>query len=178
MAALASHQQKEQAGDCSPVRYALPVKLTDKETGDKPPDQIYANLPGINRDERDLEMNDIMVKQQPDLLQVRTEGSPQEAKVCKQTKHGVAIQCQRLNKNKVLEKINVEVSIEVFEALQQMNPNLSIKNKTKKTWKVLDFDSGDFCFGKSVRDVKTVLEWLRSLRTGTRDRKSQKVTSL
>ena len=123
-------------------------------------------------------MKEIPVAQQTELLQVRSAGHHQEAKVCKQTKHGVAIECQRLNKNKVLEKITVEVSVEVFEALQQMNPNLSLKNKTKKTWNVLDFDSADFRLGKSVRDVKAVLEWVRSRRNRAGDRNKRIVTSL
>ena len=44
----------------------------------------------------------------------------------------VAILCQRLNKNKVLEKIYVEVSIEVFEALQKMSPEILINQQPEK----------------------------------------------
>ena len=163
------------------VSYAQPNKLKNK---DKHQDQIYANLPGVKREERELEITE--TPRRPDVLQVKTqaptsESCHQRTKLCKQTKNGVAIECQRLNRNKVLEKINVEVSAEVFEALQQMNPNLTMKNTTKKTWNILDVDSADFCLGKSLRDVKALLEWARSWKAGVKARynfSKQKVTSL
>ena len=134
----------------------------------------------ILREEKDLDIGDrAHNNQQTELLKIKTQASSQEAKA-KQTKNGVAIECQRLNKNKVLEKINVEVSSEVFEALQQMNPNLRIKN-TKKSWNVLHFDSADFCLGKSLLQVKSVLASFRSWKTVGGAKYSiskQKVTSL
>ena len=185
VAALAcfEHKPSEEGGkDCclQPVTYALPNKIKINNKKEKTPEELYANLPGIKREEKDLDIGGFSHNQQTDLLKIKTQGSSQEAKACKQTKHGVAIECQRLNKNKVLEKINVEVSSEVFEALQQMNPNLRIKN-TKKSWNVLHFDSADFCLGKSLLQVKSVLASLRSWKAVGGAKYSiskQKVTSL
>ena len=163
------------------MTYALPNKIKINTKKEKTPEELYANLPGIKREEKDLDVGDFARNQQTDLLKINTQASNQEAKACKQTKNGVAIECHRLNKNKVLEKINVEVSSEVFEALQQMNPNLTIKNSTKKSWNVLHFDSADFCLGKSLLQVKSVLSGLRSWKTvgGVKYSLSkQKITSL
>ena len=177
-------REGERDTECSlqPVLYAQSskVRVNLNTIKERNLEEIYANLPGIKRDEKELEIIDIPVKQETDLLKVKTQCSSEPEKACKQTKNGVAIECQRLNKNKVLEKINVEVSAEVFEALKQMNPNLTIKT-TKNTWNVLDFDSANFCIGKSMRDVKSVLEWVKSWKTGPVAKYSlskQKVTSL
>ena len=186
VAALACFEHKpseEDAKDCclQPVTYALPNKIKIKAKKEKTPEELYANLPGIKREERELDIGGSANKQQRDLLKITTKASSEEAKACKQTKTGVAIECQRLNKNKVLEKINVEVSSEVFEALQQMNPNLTIKNTSKKSWNVPHFDSADFCLGKSLLQVKSVLSGLRSWKTvgGVKYSLSkQKITSL
>ena len=188
VAALACFEHKpgedeEGAKNCclQPVTYALPNKIKINTKKEKTPEELYANLPRIKREEKNLDIGDLALNQQPNLLKIKTQASSQEAKACKQTKNGVAIECQRLNKNKVLEKINVEVSSEVFEALQQMNPNLTIKNSSKKSWKVLHFDSADFCLGKSLLQVKSVLASLRSWTTAGGAKYSiskQKVTSL
>ena len=184
LACFDHHKPSEEGGkECclQPVTYALPNKIKINTKKKKTPEEnVYANLPGIKREEKDLDIGDFAQNQQRDLLKIKTQPSSHEAKACKQTKHGVAIECQRLNRNKVLEKINVEVSSEVFEALQQMNPTLRIKN-TKKPWNVFQFDSADFCLGKSLLQVKSVLASLRSWKAVGGAKYSiskQKVTSL
>ena len=80
----------------------------------------------------------------------------------KHSKKGVTIECQRLNKNKVLEKINVEVSQEVFDALREMNPDMKIKNTVSRSWNVLELNSANFHLGKSLQEVKSIIHMLKS----------------
>ena len=86
----------------------------------------------------------------------------------------VTILCQRLNKNKVLEKINVEVSIEVFEALQKNNPDISINQQPEGKEQP---NSADFYLEKSVQEVKSALQCLRIWRPSSRNQLGDKETT-
>ena len=86
----------------------------------------------------------------------------------------VAILCQRLNKNRVLEKIYVEVSIEVFEALKKMNPDILINQQPREKEQP---NSEDFYLGKSVQEVKSALQCFRKWRSGTKNQFGDKQTT-
>ena len=79
----------------------------------------------------------------------------------------VSIECQRLNKDRVLEKINIDVSIGVFEALCETNPEL-LKNR-RPEMKVEPY-SADVYLEKSVQEVKSALQYLRMWRSGSKQR--------
>ena len=86
----------------------------------------------------------------------------------------VAILCQRLNKNKVLEKIYVEVSIEVFEALQKMNPEILINQQPEEKEQS---NSADFYLEKSVQEVKSALQCLKMWKSGSKNQFSDSQTT-
>ena len=143
-------------------------------------DEIYMNLPTLARNEHTEMADRRKTDAYENVVKITSDAEPKKQKkekerICK----SVVIECQRLNKNKVLEKIKVEVSQEVFEALKLMNPELSIKNSHTKPWKVLKFNSEDFCLGKSLQEVKTALHWLKNLKNGRRYECSKpEITSL
>ena len=162
----------------SAVPNVIKVKLNHNEDErERSLDDIYMNLPVVSRDER--EVLGYQEKKDHHVVKIETKEVQSNPKIVKKKEKGVSIECQRLNKNKVLEKINVEVSPEVFEALQVMNPNITIKKNTSKSWRVLELDSADFYLEKSMQEVKSAIQWLKNWKSCHRYRFSRtKVTSL
>ena len=167
--------QLERAASAVPNIIKVKLKHNEDER-ERSLDDIYMNLPVVSRDEREL----TRYPDKKDDHIVKIETKDVQSKIMKKQKEkGVSIECQRLNKNKVLEKINVEVSPEVFEALQEMNPNITIKKNTSKSWRVLELDSAYFYLEKSMQEVKSAIEWLKNWKSCHRYRFSRtKVTSL
>ena len=138
-----------------------------------PTDDVYANLPLPDRRE-------VIVKEKvPDHVVKIDTNHDDKAGQKKDAEKGVTIECQRLNRNKVLEKINVEVSQGVFEALKDMNPQIQIRNTLSRSWNSAGQNSGDFLREKSVQEVKSAIQWLKSLKSCNKYKLSKpKVTSL
>ena len=177
MAALAcfnhqSKEEKETACHLERATYTVPnivkVKLKSPEKQDKERDNrskhddIYVNLPIVQRDEKEVDTREDRDPEK--LVQIETSSIMKKGKPPnpKHSKKGVTIECQRLNKNKVLEKINVEVSQEVFDALREMNPDMKIKNTVSRSWNVLELNSANFHLGKSLQEVKSIIHMLKS----------------
>ena len=176
MAALAcfnhqSKEEKETACHLERATYTVPnivkVKLKSPEKHEKKKDNrskhddIYVNLPIVQRDEKEVDTRD---RDPEKLVKIETSNTMKKEKPPnpKHSKKGVTIECQRLNKNKVLEKINVEVSQEVFDALREMNPDMKIKNTVSRSWNVLELNSANFHLGKSLQEVKSIIHMLKS----------------
>ena len=175
MAALAcfNHQSRDEKEMCHLERatYTVPNIVKVKLKGPKKQenmkdnrskhDDIYVNLPIVQRDEKEGDVRD---RDPTKLVKIETSNPMKKEKLPnpKHSKKGVTIECQRLNKNKVLEKINVEVSQEVFDALREMNPDMKIKNTITRSWNVLELDSANFHLGKSLQEVKSIFHMLKS----------------
>ena len=166
-----SKDEKEMACHLERATYTVPnivkVKLKGPEKQENMKDNrskhddIYVNLPIVQRDEKEGDMRD---RDPTKLVKIETSNSMKKEKLPnpKHSKKGVTIECQRLNKNKVLEKINVEVSQEVFDALRETNPDMKIKNTITRSWNVLELDSANFHLGKSLQEVKSIFHMLKS----------------
>ena len=140
-------------------------------------ENIYSNLPLSASSEECHSWIDIQAKTMASAipLSVDTKATKKKSKNKSPKKERkekcVTILCQRLNKNKVLEKINVEVSIEVFEALKKMNPDILIKQQPEEKEQP---NSADFYLEKSVQAVKSALQCFRIWRSGSRSHFSDK----
>ena len=190
VAALAcfTHQPSEQENhkkcQLQNVTYSAPsqltVKLEVKHEEVRASENIYSNLPPIASAEHCNPWIDIPARNISSAvpLSVDTKATKQKNKnkiPRKEKKEKcVTILCQRLNKNKVLEKINVEVSLEVFEALQKNNPDILISQQPKEKEQP---HSADFYLEKSVQEVKSALQCLRIWRAGSRDRLGERQTT-
>ena len=190
VAALAcfNHRSETEENDlCNLERdtYAIPnvvkVKLKNNEMRDRSLEDIYVNLPVSSRsNEVETEIKEQKVSPQPKIKTAK--GEDGEASKDTPTKR-VAIECQRLNKQKVLEKIIVEVSHEVFEALREMNPEITIQNNVSSTRNVFHLDSANFYLEKSLHEAKSMFRWIKSCRSNFqgstyRMTNKNKVTSL
>ena len=171
--------------DCQLERasYAVPnvvkVKLKPKDVSTTTED-IYANLPVIHRAD-DVVPEERQHKHVVKLGNNKSEDGRSDKKTGEE--RGVTIECHRLNKNKVLEKINVEVSEGVFEALRDMNPHVEVRNTLSRTWSGQPSQhSGQFSRENSVsavQELKSAVQWLRSLKSCNKYKFSKtKVTSL
>ena len=170
VAALAcfNHRSETEGHDlCTLERdtYAIPnvvkVKLKNQDTLDRSLEDIYVNLP-VRSNDAETETIEKKVSPQPKIRLAKGE----EAEKPKDTPvKRVAIECQRLNKQKVLEKIIVEVSQEVFEALREMNPEITIQNNVSRTRNIIYFDSANFYLEKSLHEAKSVFRWFKSCRS-------------
>ena len=143
------------------VKLKSPGKHEKKEDNGSKHDDIYVNLPIVQRDEIEVDTRN---RDPENLVKIETSNTMKKEKPPnpKPSKKGVTIECQRLNKNKVLEKINVEVSQEVFDALREMNPDMKIKNTVSRSWNVLELNSANFHLGKSLQEVKSIIHMLKS----------------
>ena len=188
VAALAcfTHKHKDQENhkrcQLQRVTYSVPnqlsVKLEDKPEQERTVENLYSNFPAVTK--LSCTRADLIV---PDLptsipLSVDTQ-STKPKKKDKSHKNAVknkcvTIECQRLNKDKVLEKINVEVSIEVFEALREMNPELLNNKEIEEKEQP---NSADFYLEKSVQEVKSALQCLKLWRSGNKYKFSDKETT-
>ena len=170
VAALAcfNHRSETEGNDlCTLERdtYAIPnvvkVKLKNQDTLDRSLEDIYVNLP-VRSNDAETETIEKKVSPQPKIRMAKGE----ETEKPKDTpSKRVAIECQRLNKQKVLEKIIVEVSQEVFEALREMNPEITIQNNVSRTRNIIYFDSANFYLEKSLHEAKSVFRWFKSCRS-------------
>ena len=174
VAALAcfNHRSETEENDlCKLERdmYAIPnvvkVKLKNQDMMDRSLEDIYVNLPVNSRStEAEHETIERKISPQPKINTSKDKGV--EAEKPKETPPKlVAIECHRLNKHKVLEKIIVEVSQEVFEALREMNPELTIQNNVSRNRNILHLDSANFYLEKSLHEAKSVFRWFKSCRS-------------
>ena len=147
--------------------YAIPnvvkVKLKNQDMMDRSLEDIYVNLPVNSRStEAEQETIERKVSPQP---KIRTAKGEESEKPKETPTKLVAIECHRLNKHKVLEKIVVEVSQDVFEALRDMNPELTIQNNVSRNRNILHLDSANFYLEKSLHEAKSVFRWFKSCRS-------------
>ena len=71
--------------------------------------------------------------------------------------------------------------VETEVQFDKPEPDTFMTQKRHPVHHFINFDSANFCIGKSMRDVKSVVEWVRSWKTATVSKYSfskQKVTSL
>ena len=189
VAALAcfTHIHSDRGNQCTLQRalYSVPAKLTvktgsiqDQEDETAGEENIYSNIPPIpitdsrhavidNTPSHTATSTPISIETQPAKIKTKQK-SPKKIRREKL----VTIECQRLNKHKILEKINVDVSTEVYEALQKMNPEILLNSEGKE-----QPHSADFYLEKSVQEVKSALQCLKVWRAGVKKQSNDRQTT-
>ena len=154
------------------------VRADDCCKGEDPDENLYSNLTALALQSEipsDCTQIDKEVKQTVP-LSIDTKGSKAKAARDRSrepnnvVERGVTITCQRLNKDKVLENIDVDVTTEVYKALVKHNPGLKEEEPAQ-------LHSPDFGIEKSVHEVKSVLRWMKGWKSAGQP-KNKQITSL